>query len=191
MNRIAADGDSLTSTQLWSGRLGEPVSIAFREITWYGLDDQSGFAKWSDTDAAATPEATPAPTQDPATVLNQWTAAEQAAGRIVLTGTIGTYDYDSVVSLQGVPDYNGGGERGKTWRLIVLSAPTTITANNGDGFGSRADEARMIRVDSAGIDSAYDGQTVTFSIDPNSTWWPSDTSMPVGQPSTNDIHILC
>ena len=187
MNRIAADGDKLTSTQLWSGRLGEPVNIAFREITWYGLDDQSGFAKWSDTDAAAaTAEATP----DAAAALDALIASEQAAGRIVLTGTVGTYDYDSVVSLQGVPDYNGGGERGKTWRLIVLSAPTTITANNGDGFGSRADEARMIRVDSAGIDSAYDGQTVTFSIDPNSTWWPSDTSMPVGQPSTNDIHIL-
>lgn len=192
MSRVTTDGDTLGSTVLWSGNVVTETSpVATRQIDWYPIDDQSGFAKWSDTDtAAAAPTSTPVPTQDPAAALNQWTAAEQAAGRIVLNGTVGTYDYDSVVSLQGVPDYNGGSARGRTWRLIVLTSPQTITANNGDGFGSRADEARMIRVDGAGIDSAYDGQTVTFSIDPNSTWWPSDTSMPVGQPGTSDIHIF-
>ena len=40
-----------------------------------------------------------------------------------------------------------------------------------------------------GLES-YDGQHVTFSIDPNNTWWPSDTSLPLGQPRTDDVHIL-
>ena len=30
----------------------------------------------------------------------------------------------------------------------------------------------------------------SFSIDPEETYWPSDASMPVGQPSTRDVHIL-
>lgn len=36
----------------------------------------------------------------------------------------------------------------------------------------------------------YDGQHQTFSIDPRATYWSSDTSMPVGQPSTNDVKVL-
>jgi len=54
-------------------------------------------------------------------------AQEESAGRIVLTGTIGTYDYDTVVSLQGVPDYSIGAERGSMYRLIVPDEPQTMT----------------------------------------------------------------
>ena len=59
----------------------------------------------------------------------------------------------------------------------------------GDDLGGlRSDEVRMI---STGREfSKYYGQHLTFSIDPNNTYWPSDTSLPLGQPGTDDIHIL-
>ena len=113
---------------------------------------------------------------------------EESAGRIVLTGTIGTYDYDTVVSLQGVPDYNGGAERGSMYRLIVLDEPQTLTLTGIDG--PQSGEARLISIQGAGIPDNYDGQTVVFSIDPLVTYWPSDTSLPVGQPRTGDVHIM-
>ena len=40
-----------------------------------------------------------------------------------------------------------------------------------------------------GLDG-LDGQHLTFSIDAASAWWPSDTSLPLGQPGTQDVHVL-
>ena len=43
-----------------------------------------------------------------------------------------------------------------------------------------------------GIDNLdrYEGQNITFTIDPTTTHWPNDWSVPLGQPSTLDIRIL-
>ena len=54
----------------------------------------------------------------------------------------------------------------------------------------RSDEVRLIDVTGAEGLEGYDGQHLTFSIDPARTYWPSDTSMPVGQPSTLDVRIV-
>ncbi len=48
----------------------------------------------------------------------------------------------------------------------------------------------MIRIDDVDGMDQYEGQHITFSIDPAHTFWPSDTSLPFGQPGTRDIHIL-
>ena len=56
--------------------------------------------------------------------------------------------------------------------------------------GMRSGEVRMINVTGApGLDG-LDGQHLTFSIDAASAWWPSDTSLPLGQPGTQDVHVL-
>ena len=36
----------------------------------------------------------------------------------------------------------------------------------------------------------YIGQSLTVSIDADDTWWPSDTSLPMGQPRTSDVNVL-
>ena len=48
---------------------------------------------------------------------------------------------------------------------------------------------RLIDVSNANL-SHSDGDNLIFSIDPSVTWWPSDTSLPLGQPKTRDVHIL-
>ena len=111
--------------------------------------------------------------------------------RIVLTGTVGTYTYDEVLALQGISDPNPGysSTKNKPIRLIVLDSPQTITANNADGE-LRSGTANIIDVSYADNIEQYSGQHITFSIDPHMTGWPSDASLPLGEPSTRDIHIL-
>ena len=118
--------------------------------------------------------------------------------RIVLTGTVGTYDYDGIITLQGQPDPNASDEslpfndyRSETYRVIVLDTPQTLSLLCGDYSGDYSShEALMICINYADGMEQYEGQHITFSIDPANTWWPSDTSLPLGQPSTRDIHIL-
>ena len=71
----------------------------------------------------------------------------------------------------------------------MLDAPQTVTAYNADGeLVSRT--ANIIDVSYADGITQYSGQHVTFSIEPTMTGWPSDTSLPLGEPGTRDIHIL-
>ena len=109
----------------------------------------------------------------------------------MLTGTVGTYSFDEVLALQGVtyPNPDPGSEKYKTFYLIVLDTPQIIAANNADGeLVSRT--AKIIDVSYADDMVQYVGQHITFSIDPHMTGWPSDTSLPLGEPGTRDIHIL-
>ena len=48
----------------------------------------------------------------------------------------------------------------------------------------------MIDITQAAGLEQYDGQHIVFSIDPDETWWPSDTSLPLGEPSTDNVHVL-
>lgn len=75
----------------------------------------------------------------------------------------------------------------KPFRLIVLDQPQVMELRDSDG--TSAGEVRMIKINSADL-SQYDGQHLTFSIDPSNTWWPGDTSLPLNQPGTDDVHVL-
>ena len=81
----------------------------------------------------------------------------------------------------------------KNFRLIVLDTPQVMELETGDpspASRARSGEVRLIDVSLAEGLESFDGQHLTFSIDPEETYWPSDASMPVGQPSTRDVHIL-
>lgn len=117
-------------------------------------------------------------------------ALPEDSGRIVFQGTIDNYSYDQVIALQGTPDPNGGSSTGMSYHLIVLDTPQVMDLRSGGDPGTRSGEVSMIRIfNSEGL-SQYNGQHLTFSIDPNQTYWPSDTSLPVGQPGTSDIKVL-
>lgn len=118
--------------------------------------------------------------------------------RIVLTGTMGAYSYDEVLSLQGVPDPNPyTGQRWDTrksriYYLIILDTPQELYIRNGDGIGSSSGEVSIIKVQDSVSDEMkqYAGQHMTFSIDPENTWWPSGLDIPLGAPYIYDIQIL-
>ena len=65
-----------------------------------------------------------------------------------------------------------------------------MTLRSGDGSGSHEGEVSLIDVTGADGLEQYIGQSLTVSIDADDTWWPSDTSLPIGQPHTSDVHVL-
>ena len=63
----------------------------------------------------------------------------------------------------------------------MLDTPQEMELQSGDPVGApRSDTVRVISVAYAEGLEQYDGQHLTFSIDPEATYWPSDTSMPGG-----------
>ncbi|MCH5209736.1 MAG: sigma-70 family RNA polymerase sigma factor [Oscillospiraceae bacterium] len=188
--RAVLNGDSLVKTKEWEGNIFQTdPNIPTVDIDWHDIGDLSALgslpATSSDSGAAGAEAAVPAAA--PAAIPTD-------GDRIVLTGTVGLYTYDEVLSLQGISDPNASVpaqyKSKNPIRLIVLDTPQTIEATNGDGDGLRSGVASMIDVSHAGGLEQYDGQHVIFSIDTNHTGWPSDTSLPLGEPGTSDIHIL-
>ena len=119
-----------------------------------------------------------------------WTAEEEAAGRLVFTGEIATYNYEAVVEMQGYPDYNEAyTDKTQTYRIIVLDEPQEVTLQAVDGPYTGTLRYLTVR-DEAGVPEELDGHNIVFSIDPETAWWPSDTSIPLGQPKTSDIHVM-
>ncbi len=189
ISRVTLSGETLKEEQQWSGRMDQiPQELAGEEIHWYDSQDMTGLEALAEKteEAPQTEAAVPAP--EPSAPVQE-TEAVTDGDRLVFSGTIDTYSYDEVVALQGQPDPNGQwADRGSTYRLIVLDTPQDMELRTADGY--KSGQVRLINVTGAGDLSAYDGQSLTFSIDPDSTYWPGDTSLPLGQPSTVDVHIL-
>lgn len=182
--RMTLDKNSLNKSDEWHGMFNEaPQNMSSQEIIWHDITDTSPLDNWTSSDIA----------NEVGDVSEEDSVSElpHDGNRIVFTGTIDTYSYDEVITLQGCPDPNAySSDKTATFRLIVLDTPQDMELMSGDGIRTRSAEVHMISVDYAeGLDQ-YDSQHLIFSIDPANTYWPSEASMPVGTPSTNDVHIL-
>ena len=188
ITRITLGDGSLVREKQWSGRMDAvPQELSFTDIPWHDITDTAALDSWT-----------------PETGIPQQGSSSSSAGsgteselptdgdRIVFTGTIDTYSYEEVIALQGCPDPNAPwSDSSQTFHLIVLDTPQEMELQSGDPVGSpRSDTVRLISVAYAEGLEQYDGRHLTFSIDPKATYWPSDTSMPVGQPGTRDVHVL-
>lgn len=184
ISRVTLAGNALQWDTVFDGFLFDDTqpNVASLPITWYDISDLSGLD--SSPGAPGQPGAEPGPAEPDVPPTD--------GDRLVLQGTVNTYSGAELLGIQGQQDPNPGpwSESGNTFRVIMLDPAQSVTARNGDGQGSHSGEAMMIDVTYAQGLEQYDGQHVTFSIDPNDTWWPSDTSLPLGQPRTDDVHIL-
>ena len=163
-----------------------PESITFHEIEWHESGDLAALDDWTAPDSGGVEASGPV----------EGGTLPTDGDRIVLTGTVGTYDYDGIIELQGQPDPNGWDEdsveyaRSITYRVIVLDTPQTLRLHSGGGDDYSSHEASMVNLYYADGMEQYEGQHITFSIDPEKAWFPSDTSLPLGQPFARDIHVL-
>ncbi len=188
ITRVTLRDSSLVREKQWAGRMDAvPQELSFTDIPWHDITDTAALDSWT-----------------PETGIPQQGGSSSSAGsgteselptdgdRIVFTGTIDTYSYEEVIALQGCPDPNAPwSDSSQTFHLIVLDTPQEMELQSGDPVGSpRSDTVRLISVAYAEGLEQYDGQHLIFSIDPKATYWPSDTSMPVGQPGTRDVHVL-
>ena len=170
INRVELRGDRLVRDHLWSGNMfTETVpEIAYRDIVW---KDRSHLEDLKGTLAAALPT---------------------DGDRTVLRGTIRVASYQEMLEIQGVADPNPGTDTSMTGPItvIILDEPQQISAMTVDDlYTPRLGNASMIKIFGGSLEHD-DGREIIFSIDPHTTYWPSDTSLPLGQPATRDIHIL-
>ena len=186
--RVTLDGTMLQSEAVWEGTLGDgtdttDTEIGYLEIDWHEIGDPSGLDSW--TPPAAVPSQPDTGEPEPSEA-----AVPTDGDRIVFQGTLGAYSYSEVLALQGQADPNPGSDMGETYYLIVLDTPQTMNLRSGDGLSSRNGEVHLVNVSYVEGIGQYAGQHLTWSIDPSQTYWPSDTSLPLGEPSTDDVHIL-
>lgn len=189
MTRITLQNGALVREKQWSGRMDAiPQELSFIDIPWHDIADTAALDSWTPENGTTQPDGSSDSFADNGTEGELPTDGD----RIVFTGTIDTYSYEEVIALQGCPDPNAPwSDPSQTFHLIVLDTPQEMELQSGDPVGApRSDTVRVISVAYAEGLEQYDGQHLTFSIDPEATYWPSDTSMPVGQPGTRDVHIL-
>lgn len=189
ITRITLSNGSLVREKQWSGRMDAiPQELSFIDIPWHDIADTAALDSWTPENGTTQPDGSSDSSADNGTEGELPTDGD----RIVFTGTIDTYSYEEVIALQGCPDPNAPwSDPSQTFHLIVLDTPQEMELQSCDPVGApRSDTVRVISVAYAEGLEQYDGQHLTFSIDPEATYWPSDTSMPVGQPGTRDVHIL-
>ena len=183
--RVTLDGNALKTEEQWSGMMDSiPAELGFIEIEWHEVGDMVGLESWTPGEAPQPEPAAPAQTGAEAPL-------PEDGDNIVLAGTLNEYTYEQTVELQGVPDPNAGWtDTSMTYWIVVLDEPQTIEIGEGAGPGYRAGETFMISVlEPAGLE-AYAGQHLIFSIDPETSWWQSDTSLPMGAARARSIKIL-
>ena len=185
LERVTLDGDVLRKELVYTGGFDAELPAEFKsvEIEWHSTQDLSAI----DRQLSSLSQDSQVPQQlPPATEIQVSTQATLPTDgdRIVLTGTINDYDYNGVIKVQGEPDPNGSTDRTERYVVFVLDKPQVMNLEQGDDSGEkRSDEVRMIYLGPYSNLGQYYGQHVTVSVDPDEMMWPSDTRMPVGQPS--------
>ena len=182
ISRMNRPSPELTSEEVPQVQEQEEPAIALQPG-----EEPAGALQLEEPADTSQPEEEPEPQKkDPVEAFRE---AEEAAGRIVLKGEIATYNYEATVELQGFPDYNAAWtDRSQKYRIIVLSEPQEVTLQSVDG--PYKSTLKMLSVDDAGISEELDGHRIVFSIDPETTWWKSDTSIPLGAPDVKDVHVI-
>ncbi len=204
--RVVLNGDVLESTKEWYGMLNDsvPDSLDSLPITWCDVTDLSLIDNYVDPRSGnAVPITEETKTEESKPTEVEGSATEQALieepGRITVTGVIDLFSYDEVIELQGCPDPNGQWsaqyEANTVYLLLVLDEPTRMTsvAFHGETHTSTV-SLILLNTFRDGVSETrftpYYGKHLTFTVDQEQLSWPSDTRMPVGQPSGGDLHVF-
>ena len=119
-------------------------------------------------------------------------AAEQF-GLVLLTGTVRELDDRGIAALQGIENPNPPSDDLVMHAVLELDEPATLTALGAGGSAPREGEVRLILIERGTSElawGAYQDKHVTVAIDPAMLTWPSDTSLPLGEPSVATAGIV-
>lgn len=87
---------------------------------------------------------------------------------------------------------SGGFVTDEKYIIFVLSKPQSLNIKTGDNRGKRSGLVKMIRLSASNGNVNYNesGKNIKISIDTDDIYWPSDTSLPLGEPGTSSAKIL-
>ncbi len=101
-------------------------------------------------------------------------------GELIAKGTIRYLDIEEMAELQGIKNPNPG-TTGKGV-ILVLDAPIVFSREHGP------QTSKMFRV--GGDLEKYDGKEIALSFKESSLLWPTDTSMPLGEPLVREYNVV-
>ena len=119
-------------------------------------------------------------------------AAEQF-GLVLLTGTVRELDDRGIAALQGIENPNPPSDDLVMHAVLELDEPATLTALSAGGSAPREGETRLILIERDTSEltwGSYQDKHVTAAIDPAMLMWPSDTSLPLGEPSVATAGVV-
>ncbi|MDO4648322.1 MAG: hypothetical protein Q4B26_06695 [Eubacteriales bacterium] len=201
MQRVSfMDDGTLVTEEQWTGGWEDPSEPGTIEMVFTSVADTSALDNWSMSNqtgiqggqqgGAANASGGSTQSTSGGASLDQAIADEQAQGRQVLTGTYRLCSYDEVIQLQGQPNPNGSYGADKTYPMIVFDGQQMVTGTTIDDYQDSRMTFGVYVTDSGVVDASYAGQSVTFSYNPATSFWQSDTSIPLGALRTSDVRIL-
>ena len=202
-NRMVLQGSELVKSENCDFTFGESIPILGgdgAELQWLDVSDRSALQKLAGP-AGATGAKQPAGGKS-ADQKAKAIAAAKAQGKQVFEGTIRIMNHAELVGFQGVsdpnPDYSGTFKYEK-YAILVFDGTQTVTGMSGDGDGMQTGSAKLLCVGAyyPGVDSVdttpewvpYNGKRVVVAGTAEDVGWPSDTSLPVGEPR-GDVEII-
>lgn len=195
-NRMVLQGSELVKSEKCDFTFGESAPVLDgdgAELQWLDVSDRSALQKLAGpagTAGSKQPAGGKSADQKAKAI-----AAAKAQGKQVFEGTIRIMNHAELVGFQGVsdpnPDYSGTFKYEK-YAILVFDRTQTVTGMSGDGTGMQTDSAKLLCVGAyyAGVDSVdttpewvpYDGKRVVVAGTAEEMGWPSDTSLPLGEP---------
>lgn len=127
----------------------------------------------------------------------------EAEGYQVFEGTVRVVDAEQLIKLQDIDIDPAAASGGGTYAVLVFDKATDVTGESADGSGQRTESALMLGiaehtdfetfvVDYGDLDAyrALDGQHVTLAARAQDIVFPSDVSLPIGQPKASMSELL-
>lgn len=195
-NRMVLQGSELVESENCDFTFGDSTPVLGGDgagLQWLDVSDRSALQKLAGPAGAAGAKQ-PARGKS-ADQKAKAIAAAKAQGKQVFEGTIRIMNHAELVGFQGVsdpnPDYSGSFKYEK-YAILVFDGPQTVTGMSGDGTGMQTDSANLLCVGAyyAGVDSVdttpewvpYNGKRVVVAGTAEDVGWPSDASLPLGEP---------
>lgn len=195
-NRMVLQGSELVKSENCDFTFGESAPVLDgdgAELQWLDVSDRSALQKLAGP-AGAAGSKQPAGGKS-ADQKAKAIAAAKAQGKQVFEGTIRIMNHAELVGFQGVsdpnPDYSGTFKYEK-YAILVFDRTQTVTGMSGDGSGTQTGSAKLLCVGAyyPGVDSVdttpewvpYNGKRVVVAGTAEEVGWPSDTSLPLGEP---------
>ncbi len=127
----------------------------------------------------------------------------KAQGYQVFEGTVRVCTAEELIKLQAIDIDPAAASGGGTYAVLVFDQPTDVTGELADGSGLRTESCNMIGIaehtdyssfviEYGDLDAAkaLDGQKATFAAKAEAIMFPTDVSLPIGQPKANESVLL-
>lgn len=206
VENISIENGQLKRETKWEGRYDQmPEDDSTQEIVWSKINDKSQLEKLTGKEITPAGESTSkdnkqAKESDKESKsiagsnkekIQAMIREEKNAGRLVLDGKIRVLTCMQVLEVQGIDDPNPEHSNpNEEYIIFILAKPQKITARSSGGMYMTTRQVKVMCLPDSDYVRKYDGKNVTISVDLDETMFPSDVSLPLGEPMSASFKIL-